>query len=402
MKLTDFALIFVAVFLPVVIIVYVNTSFVIKTEKNEMYYKNLINAATEDAVFAMKQVENSNIDYGYSGIVEGKVSINAKQAVDTFYNSLATNLKIEGDTQAIESLKMYIPVIAILDYDGIYIHSIEELQDGRLEFVTKPKIRYTTTYAIQETGIYLGNRQYKVIDVAKENLVNILDNYIYEITYTMDDYVYLNIYKDNNIIYSKNFYLTDSLNNEALVYTEQLASDEEKELRTKVIDYLQANKQEIIANLSMKHISYAINKHNEYARLSGIKYQFHLSATSDDSWYETINGIGMIAVIQGISLGNRELDYSAYSSTGLKSVKRYYVSIALKEDIDSINNSINNKHYEEMSYLKHNLYHSSENCMVYKYYLDNVDMYDKASPAYYITKSDAATQGYYQCPVCKP
>ena len=36
MKLTDLALIFVAIFLPIVIITYVNTSFVVKAEKMKL------------------------------------------------------------------------------------------------------------------------------------------------------------------------------------------------------------------------------------------------------------------------------------------------------------------------------------------------------------------------------
>ncbi|MBO5909884.1 MAG: hypothetical protein J6Q15_00085, partial [Clostridia bacterium] len=152
MKLTDFALIFVAVFLPVVIISYVNTSFIVKAEKNEMYYRNIINSATRDAVAAMKQVENSDIDYGYSGIIEKKVSISAKEAIRTFYSSLASNFGIMDNTNALEMIKMYIPVIAVIDYDGLYIHSLEEYSDGSREFVTKPKIKYTYTYVIKKTG----------------------------------------------------------------------------------------------------------------------------------------------------------------------------------------------------------------------------------------------------------
>ena len=86
MKLTDFALIFVAVFIPIIVMVYVNTSFVVKAEKQEMYYKNIMNSAVTDAVSVMKQVENEDaeVDYGYSGTEDKKVSINVDLAVSTF------------------------------------------------------------------------------------------------------------------------------------------------------------------------------------------------------------------------------------------------------------------------------------------------------------------------------
>ena len=152
MKLTDFALIFVAVFLPILVLVYVNTSFVVKAEKQEMYYKNIMNSAVNDAVSSMKHVENEDqdVDYGYSGIVDNKVSINADIAVSTLYNSLANNFNINGNEMSVERLKMYIPVIAVLDYDGIYIHSAEQDESGDTSFVTKPKVYYTYTYVLSK------------------------------------------------------------------------------------------------------------------------------------------------------------------------------------------------------------------------------------------------------------
>ena len=198
MKLTDYSMVFIAIFLPIVIIAFVNTSFMIKSEKNEIYYKAIINSATKDAVAAMKQVEGSDIDYGYSGIVDKKVSINPEQAIKTFYNSLANNFGVKDNVNALERLKMFIPVIAIIDYDGIYIHSLEDTSGGKIEFVTKPKVKYTYTYVIakQEVDPITHEKKYDIInttDVENIGLLEMLSNVIYEITYTMDDYVYLNI-----------------------------------------------------------------------------------------------------------------------------------------------------------------------------------------------------------------
>ena len=52
MKLTDFSMIFIAVFLPIVIIAFVNTSYMVKSEKNEMYYKSIINSDVECEIMA--------------------------------------------------------------------------------------------------------------------------------------------------------------------------------------------------------------------------------------------------------------------------------------------------------------------------------------------------------------
>lgn len=410
MKLTDFALIFVAVFLPVMLIVYINTSFVVKAEKQEMYYKSIINSAVSDAVSSMKQVENEDqdVDYGYSGIVDNKVSINADVAVSTFYNSLANNFNIKDNPSSMYNLKMYTPVVAVLDYDGIYIHSAEKNESGDITFVTKPKVYYTYTYVItRKSSVIIGQRDnYLVtaldttqdIDSIRDKLIT---HCIYEVTFTMDDYVYLNVYsitRDNKIgevLSSTKFYLTDDENNQNLVYIYRndhknyiLTSDEQQNLKANIIDKLKSSRQDVIAKIGMKEISYAVNKHNVFAESAGINYTFRFSVESDSAWYETMDGIGMIAVIQGISLGNRYLNYKAYSTSDLVMTKKYYVTEGITID------------GRELSYFEKDLYHISKGCLVYQEYMNKTGKI--LIPEYYTKKADAATQGFHPCPICKP
>lgn len=400
MKLTDFALLFVAVFLPVVIIVYVNTSFVIKSEKQEMYYKNLMNSAVKDAVSAMKQIENEDesIDYGYSGERDNKVSINSSIAISTFYSSLENNFNIKNNEISKEKLKLFIPVIAILDYDGIYIHSAESNDDKETIFVTKPKVQYTYYYVIKKDNNANGSK-YKMVELEdvsdiKNQMSLFFSDYIYEVNFTMDDYIYLNIYKIDdgrigNIEVSKSFYLKDSINNYNLVYGSQdgiILLDDRKKLVENVAVQLNEIRKKVIAETSMKEIAFAINKHNIYAKNAGITYNFTFSVESDTQWYETIDGIGIIAIIQGISLGNRYLNYKAYSASDLVMTKRYYVSDEIKTD--------------NSGYFSRKLYHESNQCIVYQKYLENTDK--ELIPGFYASRADAATQGFYPCPVCHP
>lgn len=406
MKLTDFALIFVAVFIPMMVIVYINTSFVVKAEKQEMYYKNIMNSAVSDSVSAMKHVENEDteIDYGYSGIVDNKVSINAKVAVDTFYNSLGNNFNINGNEISMSRLKMYIPVIAIMDYDGIYIHSAEQDESGDIHFVTKPKVYYTYSYVLtkQTSALVGGTDSYNVVPLNKiEDLDSVrgqlLIDYIYEITFTMDDYVYLNIYKiesDNkvkSIQESSKFYLTDETNNENLMYGVEILSilsEEQESLKQEILEKISEARQTTIAETGMREISYAVNKHNTYAKSLGINYTFTFSVESDAAWFETMGGIGMIAIIQGISLGNRYLNYKAYSASDLVMTKKYYASEGITME------------GRNLAYFEKNLYHISKNCEVYQEYINKTGK--MLVPEYYVKKADAATQGFYPCPICKP
>lgn len=64
MKITDLALVFIGIILPIIIVVYINVSFTIKAQEQEMYYQNIIDIAAQDAANQMKEVENddSNVE----------------------------------------------------------------------------------------------------------------------------------------------------------------------------------------------------------------------------------------------------------------------------------------------------------------------------------------------------
>ena len=411
MKLTDLALVFVAILLPIVIIVYVSTSFVIRAEREEMYYKNMITSAVTDATNAMKVVENedSQIDYGYSGIVDNKVSINANIAVDTFFTSLFNNFGIKGNSASEKSLKSYIPALAIIDYDGIYIYSAEEI-NGEIEYVLKPKKYFTYTYYIEKSTNYI--KEYTTetdINTANGGL-------IYQVTFTQDDYIFLNVYhvksdgkikkiEEEQMTYS--FYLSDFANNRALIGSNndllklgwRVTSSEIDMLIEQVVAVLQEKRKEVIAKICMEELSYAVNAHNYYARKTGVKYQFNFSISSDADWYDTVDGIGMVAVVQGISLGNRYLNYSAYSVSDLTSAKRYYLSdkmYKLKDDIEDID--------IEQQLINYKYYHASNNCPIYKAYKKYIEMLkiDHIAPSFMYDKEEIAANGFHACFICKP
>ena len=77
MKSTDFALVFIAIILPFMIVLYINITFTIKAEEMEMYYEKVINSALDDAAYQMKQVESQDkkIDYGYSDSMNKKINV---------------------------------------------------------------------------------------------------------------------------------------------------------------------------------------------------------------------------------------------------------------------------------------------------------------------------------------
>ena len=111
MKITDFALIFIAITLPFIIVLYINITFTIKAEEMELYYQNIINVATDDAAYQMKQVESQDkqIDYGYSGDSNKKINVNAQVGVDAFFDSMYNVLQIKGNEAAESYLNLFVP-----------------------------------------------------------------------------------------------------------------------------------------------------------------------------------------------------------------------------------------------------------------------------------------------------
>jgi len=76
MKITDFALVFIAIIIPFMLVLYINITFTIKAEEMELYYQTVLNSALDDAAYEMKQVESQDkqIDYGYSDKLNKKIN----------------------------------------------------------------------------------------------------------------------------------------------------------------------------------------------------------------------------------------------------------------------------------------------------------------------------------------
>lgn len=402
MKLTDFALIFIGVTLPIMIIVYVNVSFTIKAEEQEIYYKKVINAALNDAADQMKEVESEDkeLDYGYSGTEDNKVSINAQVAVDTFKNSLYNNFGIKGNETAEKYLLYFIPAIAVIDYNGVQVSSIEEYSSV-IDHIVKPKKYYTYTYYI-----YKQDEKYYYTDTI-ESGIDVLSTHIVE--FTMDDYVtHRGFTKDGNEIPVTSFYLNDSNNNYRLAIagssipsSKSSLSEAEKLLLRDTVDnesipnFLNSKRSEVIVNCIQSEMEYATNNNNFYASNAGIKYNFVFPTLETSEMESQIKNVGIMALVQGISMGNRYLNVRAYSTSKLTEIVRYYLSTP-----------------STTSKYNTNLYHKSDKCSEY---LNSV--HENLTPQYLFTKQQAASvnavlkdknnryitlQGFYPCPVCNP
>lgn len=412
MKITDFALIFVGITLPIIITVYVNVSFTIKAEEQEMYYKKIINAALDDASNQMKEVENSDkeIDYGYSGTSDNKISVNAQVGVDTFLNSLYNNFGIKGNDTAENYLQYFIPAIAIIDYNGVQVSSIEEFtENGQnvIKHVLKPKKYYSYTYYLCATPGDVSKLTYtEDYETAVKNGLH--STHIVE--FTMDDYITHRgyVYKntgDIDEIGVSSFYISYSKNNSKLVANvDSNASllQREKDVLPKIISNLQNKRKSVIINSIQDEMEYATNNNNSYASQAGIRYNFVFPTLEEGEMESQIQNVGIMALVQGISIGNRYLNVRAYSTSKLTEITRYYLSIPNTDGIYKTKYNLN-------------LYHKDKNCPEYRAFASNKENVN-ITPSFLFTKQQAASvkavlkkdntyiqlEGFYPCPVCNP
>lgn len=412
MKITDFALIFVGITLPIIITVYVNVSFTIKAEEQEMYYKKIINAALDDASNQMKEVENTDkeIDYGYSGTSDNKISVNAQVGVDTFLNSLYNNFGIKGNDTTENYLQYFIPAIAIIDYNGVQVSSIEEFtENGQnvIKHVLKPKKYYSYTYYLCATPGDVSKLTYtEDYETAVKNGLH--STHIVE--FTMDDYITHRGYVSKNTgdideIGVSSFYISDSKNNSKLVANvDSNASllQMEKDVLPKIISNLQNKRKSVIINSIQDEMEYATNNNNSYASQAGIRYNFVFPTLEEGEMESQIQNVGIMALVQGISIGNRYLNVRAYSTSKLTEITRYYLSIPNTDGIYKTKYNLN-------------LYHKDKNCPEYRAFASNKENVN-ITPSFLFTKQQAASvkavlkkdntyiqlEGFYPCPVCNP
>lgn len=404
MKLTDFALIFLAITVPIILVVYINVSYTIKAVEQEMSYKKIINAAVDDATYAMKEVESDDktIDYGYSGIWDKKVNLNAQIGVNAFFDSLYNNFGIKGNMSAEKYLQLYVPAVVVVDYNGIQTSSIEirEEIDSRtgetkqtIEHVLKPKRYYTYTYGVTNSGEFIDSRtQIDYLESQKNKMAVTL----HTIEFTIDDY----ISHRSTIDEVQGFYVTDSKNNIVLAtgYTGTNKQAKAAEIAVKLLEL----KDDVISEISMSEVNFAINKNNIYAKAQGIRYDFIFPPTTKEDWLTTIKNPGIITFVQGLATGNKKLNYKTYGTTDVTLTTRYYLSVP-----------------GTSSKYPMNLYHKTMDCPEYKQRLkeminSSISQVYMTSPGYaltkeaaasattYVLKSNSYTTGFAPCPICNP
>lgn len=271
MKLIKFALIFVLVIFPFTFFNRMKAADLTKSTQLEMKYNRAIDTAVHDAAVALTLNDKTSDEARYTN--KKYTAVNKKAGIQTFLDSISLNFDIRGDAYSQGTLLHYIPAVVIVEYDGFTVFALDDF-NSKLQHVLFPK----KPYAYQDD---------------QGNLIN----------FTLGDSVSLYSKSADQWFKGKKddlFRLTgvELLNNP---------------------NFDHIRRQTIISALE-DSLEYHINRHNAYAMRLGVTYTFTLPTISEEEWVNTVDDIGVLALIQGLPLGFGQ-EYNNFAFGGSRVLK---------------------------------------------------------------------------------
>lgn len=194
-------------------------------------------------------------------------------AYATLLNSLYTSLDLLMDTEGKQRLELFLPVVAVVDEDGIYLYYLKENteSDKKLERVWTERIPYEVNYHGTQ----------------------------YEFT----------------------------LSGKAISFDEE----SNKIIESGLTQELEALRLDTISSVIEQNISEYINQHNHIARQYGIQYEFHVSLTDDSFNQRSITNPSLLVMFQGYPLLGKDHVYDFFSFAGASIRKNDYYIVTQKD-----------------------------------------------------------------------
>lgn len=277
MKWIEWAVVGVLIFFPFATVNQVEVELMRRTMLTELRY----DAALDAAVDAAAQALMTNADQRHESRYESakRMAVNKEQAVAAFYRTLYANFGIADDVIAQGVLKRYIPVIAVIGYDGFYIFAEDEWMDSSGLVEMGPRWGAKKPYAYADSS---GN----------------------SLSFTLDEQV-----------------LAYAAGNRS--WHEGLRAEIRTEAGIPLLDdpaLFEQIRRSTIVNAIQDELAYRINRHNEAVSRSGFSYTFTLPTIPLEEWHNTIGDVGIVAFMQGIPMGSKV--YNNYAFSGSRVIKK--------------------------------------------------------------------------------
>ncbi|MGG0821697.1 hypothetical protein ABE099_02380 [Paenibacillus turicensis] len=275
--MTNWAILFVCIFIPFFLILDFHTSQAKVAETLNREYTFALRTAVQDAGIALSSNEMQQYESSYESFKY--VKANKDMAIDAFFRTLYLSFDVTHNRVGQGALASYVPAILVLDYDGYYIYAVTEYRDAQGQLNYK--------------HMWGPKKPYAFADEQGNSINFTLDDYLFAYDATSKKWVkgLLKDIKDTtNIALLKN------------------SSNFETQRRSTIVKSIQ------------KDLAYYINKHNEYNTHYGVHYNFKLPLIPEEEWVNTINDVGIFAFIQGIPVGDQI--YNNYAFGGGRLVKK--------------------------------------------------------------------------------
>lgn len=329
MKLSNLTVLFIALALPVILLLSAYTEIQIDTLSLQNEYDIKLINATYDAVSAYKINTNNN---QYLAVADSTIR-DIKASINTFANSLSANLGVGGYGE--KYIMPYVPALVFTLYDGYYIYTPYEIigEDGKTSYshTLKPYVYYSKEYAGSNGNI--------IICYSLDNYVVIYGT-IGEESFSESGYLLLGnktVDKEklekNELDNKGNLAQKKEENNkdaqkyykEAEEFTKKYndkieriggnfnflkienSNDPEKKDSPFTLEKREVIKDSIISNLNQAMTNYT--KHSDKS--------FRLQEFLEQDWEKIYNNICMISFLEGFPVGTKTYNnYAVIASTG--------------------------------------------------------------------------------------
>lgn len=236
-KLSDYAMIFVFIFLTMALITDSRLALLEKAEELNIRYDNALDNAVMDALEGIVELDDGET-----------LKINRQEVIQRFFLALSINLGLSEGDSAEERLECFFPVMLLMLQDGIYSWEVQE--NHQKAFSEK------IPYCLEKDG--------------------------YRICYQFDDVI---------VFYDK----SDGVERKGR-YQEIRKRYPVKELSDDNFDEI---RRRTIITVITEVMDRQMEMHNRFAGARGIQYRFSLPVIDMEEWYRTVDDVTMLCVFEG-------------------------------------------------------------------------------------------------------
>lgn len=296
MSLSKFTAFFLLVFFSIFAVMNYDVQKYVTLAETEIELDNAIDTAIDAAIDGVVMSAD-----GFS------VEVSREKCAQNFYRALYASLGVaDSDSVSKELVQNYVPVLAFLDEDGVYVQ-YSEVVNGKVTKVWGPKTTYTEEFSVQSGA--LPN------DVA----VCVVD-------FSMGDNVTIRV---DGTIYSDDWHTLKSQ-----YVSSQKAEDAGIRAVMNHIIFASNNsfnleRDSVITSTVVECVGYFINKHNSIAARYGDNFYFELPASAESDIARSVESPSFMCMFQGYPIKQGTgVTYSKFAFGGARVARNKKYSVA--------------------------------------------------------------------------